>query len=45
MTTTPDAGTTILVVEDEESFIEALTVGLQREWFRVEVARDGVEAV
>jgi two-component system response regulator RegX3 len=37
--------TTILVVEDEESFVEALTVGLKREGFRVRVARDGVEAL
>jgi len=37
--------TTILVVEDEESFVEALTVGLTREGFRVRVARDGVEAL
>jgi two-component system response regulator RegX3 len=37
--------TTILVVEDEESFIEALTVGLSREGFRVRVARDGSEAL
>ena len=37
--------TTILVVEDEESFVDALVVGLQREGFRVEVARDGVEAL
>ena len=36
---------TILVVEDEESFIEALTVGLTREGFRVRVARDGVQAL
>ena len=36
---------TILVVEDEESFVEALTVGLRREGFRVRVARDGVEAL
>jgi two-component system, OmpR family, response regulator RegX3 len=35
---------TVLVVEDEESFIEALTVGLAREGFRVQVARDGVAA-
>ena len=41
----PDAATTVLVVEDEESFVEALTVGLKREGFRVEVARDGVEAL
>ena len=32
---------TVLVVEDEESFVEALTVGLVREGFRVQVARDG----
>ena len=37
--------TTILVVEDEESFVEALIVGLGREGFAVEVARDGVEAL
>jgi two-component system response regulator RegX3 len=37
--------TTVLVVEDEESFVEALTVGLKREGFRVRVARDGVEAL
>jgi two-component system response regulator RegX3 len=37
--------TTVLVVEDEESFIDALSVGLEREGFRVEVARDGAEAL
>lgn len=35
----------ILVVEDEEAFIDALTVGLSREGFRVEVARDGAEGL
>jgi two-component system response regulator RegX3 len=40
-----DQRTTVLVVEDEESFIDALVVGLQREGFRVQVARDGVEAL
>jgi two-component system response regulator RegX3 len=40
---TPSA--TILVVEDEDSFVEALTVGLKREGFRVQVARDGAEAL
>ena len=35
----------VLVVEDEESFIEALQVGLKREGFRVEVARDGIQAL
>ena len=39
------AEATILVVEDEESFVEALTVGLKREGFRVRVARDGVQAL
>jgi len=34
-----------LVVEDEEAFIDALVVGLQREGFGVEVARDGAEAL
>ena len=38
-------GPTVLVVEDEESFVEALTVGLKREGFRVQVARDGPEAL
>lgn len=37
--------TTILVVEDEESFVEALTIGLKREGFRVQIARDGAEAL
>jgi two-component system response regulator RegX3 len=36
---------TVLLVEDEESFVDALTVGLKREGFRVEVARDGFEAL
>jgi two-component system response regulator RegX3 len=36
---------TILLVEDEEAFIEALTVGLRREGFIVETARDGAEAL
>ncbi|NBY11896.1 MAG: DNA-binding response regulator [Actinobacteria bacterium] len=33
------------MVEDEDAFIEALDIGLQREGFRVEVARDGAEAL
>jgi two-component system response regulator RegX3 len=41
MTTT----TSVLVVEDEDSFVDALTVGLAREGFRVSVARDGAEAL
>jgi two-component system, OmpR family, response regulator RegX3 len=36
---------TVFVVEDEESFVEALQIGLGREGFRVEVANDGVEAI
>lgn len=36
---------TVLVVEDEEAFIDALSVGLPKEGFRVEVARDGAEAL
>ncbi len=39
----PDA--TVLVVEDEDTFVDALTVGLEREGFRVQVARDGAEAL
>ena len=35
----------VLIVEDEESFVEALTVGLAREGFTVNVARDGKEAL
>lgn len=35
----------ILIVEDEESYIDALTVGLHREGFRTSVARDGREAL
>lgn len=37
--------TTILVVEDEPSFVEALQVGLQREGFDVRVATDGPMAL
>ena len=37
--------TTVLVVEDEEAFVDALTVGLAREGFRVQVARDGAQAL
>ena len=35
----------VLVVEDEESFVDTLTVNLEREGFFVTVARDGVEAL
>ncbi len=36
---------TVLLVEDEDSFVEALTVGLNREGFRVVVALDGASAL
>lgn len=36
---------TVLVVEDESSYVEALTVGLTREGFRVVVATDGADAL
>jgi two-component system response regulator RegX3 len=36
---------TVLVVEDEESFVEALMVGLRREGFRPQAARNGAEAL
>ncbi|HQY14934.1 MAG TPA: response regulator transcription factor [Ilumatobacteraceae bacterium] len=36
---------TVLVVEDEASYVEALIIGLTREGFRVEVAVDGAEAL
>lgn len=35
----------VLVVEDEESFIDALEIGLAREGFVVDVARDGQAAL
>ena len=35
----------VLVVEDEPSFVEALTIGLTREGFDVSVATDGAEAL
>lgn len=35
----------VLVVEDEQSFVDALTVGLEREGFEVHVATDGAEAL
>ena len=37
--------TTVLVVEDEDSFVEALSIGLRREGFRVQIARDGAQAL
>ena len=36
---------TIMVVEDEESYLDALQVGLGREGFDVVIARSGVEAL
>ena len=45
MSSIVDHGPLVLVVEDEESFVDALTLGLTREGFRVEVATDGVEAL
>ncbi len=35
----------ILVVEDEEAFLDAVTIGLNREGFEVEIARDGADAL
>jgi two-component system response regulator RegX3 len=35
----------VLLAEDEESFIDALVIGLSREGFAVTVARDGSEAL
>lgn len=35
----------VLIAEDEESFVEALVIGLEREGFTVTVARDGAEAL
>ncbi|MCU1491213.1 MAG: two component transcriptional regulator, winged helix family [Acidimicrobiaceae bacterium] len=35
----------VLLAEDEESFVDALVIGLEREGFAVTVARDGYEAL
>ena len=35
----------VLVVEDEPSFVEALTIGLEREGFEIAIAADGAEAL
>lgn len=43
--TTDARPTSILLAEDEESFVDALVVGLGREGFQVTVARDGAEAL
>lgn len=37
--------TSVLIVDDERSFTDALEVALEREGFRVHVAHDGVEAL
>ena len=42
---TATAQQTVMVIEDEEAFIDALVVWLQREGFGVQVARDGAEAL
>lgn len=43
--TTTDPQINLLLAEDEESFVDALVVGLGREGFKVTVARDGSEAL
>jgi two-component system response regulator RegX3 len=45
MTATSAAPTRVLIVEDSESFVEALVVSLEREGFEISIARDGVEAM
>src|SRR5579871_5269339 len=40
-----DGPVKVLLAEDEESFVEALVIGLSNEGFRVTVARDGLEAL
>ncbi len=45
MSITSPSPTRVLVVEDTESFVDALVVSLEREGFEVSVARDGVEAL
>ncbi len=35
----------VLLAEDEESFVDALVIGLGHEGFKVSVARDGLEAL
>jgi len=41
----PGTMMSVFLVEDEDSFVEALTLGLQRESIAVTVARDGAEAL
>ncbi len=45
MTVVAEHRPTVLIVEDEDSFVDALVVGLKREGFVVKVARDGVSAL
>ena len=45
MSKSPNPRPRVLLVEDEESFVDALSIGLDREGFDVVVARDGLEAV
>ena len=48
MTKTPmadDQPVSVLLAEDEESFVDALVIGLGHEGFKVTVARDGAEAL
>ena len=40
-----ESQTKVLLAEDDESFVDALVVGLAREGFDVTVARDGTEAL
>jgi two-component system response regulator RegX3 len=43
--TTDGARVNVLLAEDEESFVDALAIGLSREGFDVSIARDGNEAL
>ncbi len=43
--TTDSRPINVLLAEDEESFVDALVIGLGREGFQVTVARDGSEAL
>ncbi|MEM8905483.1 MAG: response regulator transcription factor [Actinomycetota bacterium] len=45
MTATKNDTATVLVVDDEDSIVDALALGLRREGFRVHVAQDGTEAL
>lgn len=45
MPSQPENPITVLIAEDEESFIDALQINLSREGFNVHIARDGMEAL